>query len=372
MKINYEFKTLYAIGILLVISGHFGSQFLSIYKLIPYDSFHMPMFMFASGYFYSPHNVDNIQNVGRQIKKKIYRLVIPYYIWNVFYCFIGYMLNKYTVLNIKSGITDIKSFITEPFLKGLGSGYNCAAWFLIALFLVETIYIFFRFMVRKTKLNNEYMIIFFLLVIAASMIYLSKAGWVNIVSTLIIRTGYLLFWYGTGFFYKVKLEEITRKLNDWLVLMGDFGITVILRLTVEKGQDVRSIIYDAQFSPDVYYVFIRATLGIIFWLRICYIITPYLKNSKIMLYLANHTFSLMMHQGMAGLVINSLVRYIKPEIIDDVRYTTAIWSHFSSRNIVLLIYVVLIPIMILSIIYVYDMCKDKCLKLINYKLEASN
>lgn len=365
-KINYEFKILYVIGILLVISGHYGSYLLSVRKLFLYDTFHMPLFLFASGYFFKQKNANSIQSVCIHIKKKIFRLVIPYYLWNIVYCIVGYFLNQYTILTIESGITSPISFFTEPFLKGVGSGYNRAAWFLIALFLVETIYTFFRYFTKKIKLDNEYIIICFLFFIAVSSVCLSKVGWCNTINTMIIRTGYLLFWYGFGFFYKGIIESYTRKINNWIVLLIVLGIAVILKIFFEDEQNVKSIIFEAQFSPSVLHVFIRAAIGIIFWLRISYIITPYIKGNKFVLYIADHTFSLMMHQGMAGLLINSIIREITPSRIDDTLYTTEIWYHFSSgRNIYRFCYVILIPIIILIIVYIYELCKKELLKQFN-------
>lgn len=76
-KVNEEFKTVYAVGMLLIISGHFGSGMLTFHQLFPYDTFHMPLFMFVSGYFYKLENSQNISSVAAYVKKKFTRLIIP-------------------------------------------------------------------------------------------------------------------------------------------------------------------------------------------------------------------------------------------------------------------------------------------------------
>ena len=52
-KINYQFKILYAIGIVLVVANHCGSGGISLfYEFFPAYAFHVALFMFSSGYFY--------------------------------------------------------------------------------------------------------------------------------------------------------------------------------------------------------------------------------------------------------------------------------------------------------------------------------
>lgn len=51
-SINYDFKFLYAIGMILVVAGHCSNGGVSIFYdwFTPY-AFHLPLFIFASGYF---------------------------------------------------------------------------------------------------------------------------------------------------------------------------------------------------------------------------------------------------------------------------------------------------------------------------------
>jgi fucose 4-O-acetylase-like acetyltransferase len=59
-KVDYRFKIIYTIGIISVIASHLkgkGSIELNIQGWFPYRSFHMPLFMFSSGYFFKTKNV---------------------------------------------------------------------------------------------------------------------------------------------------------------------------------------------------------------------------------------------------------------------------------------------------------------------------
>ena len=66
-NIDYRFKILYAIGIIFVVSGHCGLPVQILTDWFPYYSFHLALFVFASGYFYKPENENHI---FRYIKKK--------------------------------------------------------------------------------------------------------------------------------------------------------------------------------------------------------------------------------------------------------------------------------------------------------------
>lgn len=50
---NYTFKLLYALGIIFICAGHCKNGGFSLfYEFFPPYSFHLALFMFASGYFY--------------------------------------------------------------------------------------------------------------------------------------------------------------------------------------------------------------------------------------------------------------------------------------------------------------------------------
>ena len=56
-NVNYTFKLLYAIGIVFVVAGHCPNLGYSHEtQMFPIYSFHMGLFMFVSGYFYTAKN----------------------------------------------------------------------------------------------------------------------------------------------------------------------------------------------------------------------------------------------------------------------------------------------------------------------------
>ena len=81
--VNLQFKLLSAIGIIIIVSGHcyHGGMELA-YNWFPPYSYNLALFVFISGYFYK---TDYEENIGKYIWKRTKRLLIPAYLWNIFY-----------------------------------------------------------------------------------------------------------------------------------------------------------------------------------------------------------------------------------------------------------------------------------------------
>ena len=82
--VDYRFKIIYAISMLSVISDHCrgkASIEFNIKGWFPYSSYHMPLFMFAAGYFFKQKNVDS---TFKYIIGKFKKLILRIYIYNFF------------------------------------------------------------------------------------------------------------------------------------------------------------------------------------------------------------------------------------------------------------------------------------------------
>ena len=130
-----------ALLIMLVVSGHMGGIFNLIgipYKgseIFPAYSFHMPAFIFISGYFFKLKNI----TFKEFLKGKISKLIIPYYIANIFYGFLTFFLKEANLFSNCKNLS-IKNIIIEPWLSGYQFNLNGPAWFVLFLFLVQSIY----------------------------------------------------------------------------------------------------------------------------------------------------------------------------------------------------------------------------------------
>lgn len=144
---------------------------------------------------------------------------------------------------------------------------------------------------------------------------------------LIVRVLYLLFWYETGYYYKLKVEKYDLCSNT--IYFSCCLIFQFILLGITRGNSV-SIVYNANYPFHPIITFLFAANGIAFWLRVSKILTPILNNNKAILYLGNHTFSVMMHHGFFLKIYNGLFfllyKYTNYCInFDPEKYRSSIW-----------------------------------------------
>ena len=61
---NYSFGILSCFGIIFMVMGHTECKFFELDGWFPYYSFHMPLFIFISGYFFSPKDTLDVIRTG--------------------------------------------------------------------------------------------------------------------------------------------------------------------------------------------------------------------------------------------------------------------------------------------------------------------
>ena len=74
---------------------HLSSIDFDIHGWFHYSSYHMPLFMFAAGYFFKEKNLNY---TTKYIFNKFKKLIIPTYLYNLFY---GFFLQFLKNLNLK-------------------------------------------------------------------------------------------------------------------------------------------------------------------------------------------------------------------------------------------------------------------------------
>ncbi|MGN0375971.1 MAG: acyltransferase family protein [Butyrivibrio sp.] len=265
-----EFKLLSMIGMMLVLCGHYSSKFLTMDGTFNYSTFHIPMFLFISGYFYSEEYAQSPQNLWLFSKKKIVHLMIPYFIWNIVYFIFAFCLQKFTSFNIYNFETfSWKTLLIRPFQLSDGAGYNVAAWFLMALFLCQLFYNAIIFLLKKIPKIQDIGGIALILfsAIAYFSVCLAQSDWNSDWKITICRTGYLVFYYNLGYIYKKYLEKYDNKINDIVVI----AVCIVINfLMINNWEDYGSSCYYMIFnnSVSVFYYMCRAIVGIYFWLRV--------------------------------------------------------------------------------------------------------
>ncbi len=130
---NEAFGILSAIAMVMIVAGHLGYNLMSVGELFPYYSFHVLLFMFISGYFYREKEEEHPITY---LKKKVKRLLVPYFIWNLIYGLIAWMLRLWGGMGMGESVS-FRTLFLEPFISGYQFIYNYSAWFVPALFVIE-------------------------------------------------------------------------------------------------------------------------------------------------------------------------------------------------------------------------------------------
>lgn len=138
------------------------------YNWFPPYSYNLALFVFISGYFYK---TDYEENIGKYIWKRTKRLLIPAYLWNIFY---GGMVAFLGLFGFTIGAKpDLYNLFVMPFVDGEAFQYNLGSWFVYPLFLVCIINVLFRKFLKLIHLDNEFIVL--IVYLAIGMIGINTA-----------------------------------------------------------------------------------------------------------------------------------------------------------------------------------------------------
>lgn len=322
-QFNKKMLILQAFAIILVVIGHRGgiqvfADWFSIY------SYHMPLFIFISGYFYKDENQNNI---FKFILKKIKNLVIPYYIWAFIYFFIILILKRFNLPTYSYDI-GFKMFFLEPWITGHQLGLNAAAWFVLSLFLVQVIYIIFR---RLSHLKNEWILTAIFIIIGGISVLFANEGYNEGIYLTIVRTGFLIQFYQIGYLYKKKIEN-KFKVNNLVY----FILLFIVQFLIIKmwGAKSFSAVFCNEFDHNnVFLPLLTSITGIMLWMKISELLLPILGENKLFNYIGKNTWTIMMHHQLVFYFINLgflfISNFIKLDAFNYDAFSTNMWYAYN-------------------------------------------
>lgn len=329
---NTKFLILQTIGIILVVLGHKGGINLFT-DWFPIYSFHMPLFMFISGYFYKTHNNDNLIYF---IKNKTKRLLIPYFVWNLIYGLIFTILTKMNIIDYSAQggkLLSLSTLFIIPWIHGHQFIFNLSTWFVLILFLVQISYAIFRKICTYIKVNNEYFFMVFFLFIGLTSVVLANKGYITSYKAPIIKVMFSLSFFHFGYLYKEKLE-IRDNLNN---ITYFFILFVIQSILLKKYVNLDfSVAWLTSFNHEnIFLPFLTSLTGILFWLRISKILVKSFEKNKIVEYIGSHTWDIMTHHIFVFFLINLLLYKISHYIGINFNYEsfkTNIWYTYVPIN----------------------------------------
>lgn len=273
-KDNRLIAILSVFGILLVVLGHSGFEeeiikqtYAGLHRWI--YSFHMPLFFLISGYLFAYTTSDFSKlDVGRLLKKKVRRLLFPYFVFGSILFVIKMLFSQFSYVDRDFSIVSYCTMFFVPQASYSTMGY---LWFLPALFLIFLVVgllCLLRINLRKNSQVAVVVIISFTLNILfphIQYLLLSEIFW------------YLPFFVG-GIWYQQNQEILERRL-----CLGSIGVCLLL-----GGLSIGEAVYfpSGIFIIKVVYVIV----GILFSISLCINVMKFCGNSKIPL--ANYTYSI--------------------------------------------------------------------------------
>ncbi len=295
---SVTFGVLSALAIIMIVAGHSGYDILSVGGLFPYYSFHVPLFMFISGYFYRE---EEESRPFAYLKRKAGRLLLPYFIWNVIYGIVAWALRAYGGFAMGEAIS-FKTLFVSPFLNGYQFIYHFAAWFVPVLFIVEVMNLCMRLLLRWLRINSEWLILIGTLAVGMLVVQFAIEGRVW---GLYKTPGRILFLYPCfqmGQFYKKKLEAWDT-LGNGPYFAAVFGIQVLLHLCC-NGLAYSSV-WCTGFANGPVIPYVTVVSGVAFWLRVSKILAPLCGAN--FLYLGRNSYAVMMHHIMAFMLVKAVL-----------------------------------------------------------------
>ena len=281
-----------ALGILFVIDSHVGPNFSSYLIIFPYDSFFMPMFAFISGYFFSEKHIQSWNHLYRYIFKKAFTLLVPYFLWIIFYGIVTALLRYFDLLEI--GQDSFIDLIHNIATGGTSFSFNDPSWFVPLLFCVVAGYGIIRKVFEKHWNHYTAMAIFALL--GAAVTALSRTDFRTNNTFMLLKIPAFLQYYHMAVLFREKLEKKFDKLHPILICSLAAAVNVILiciygkHIYIPMYATMGGYELNAPFVP-----LIAAIAGIAFWLKICKVLAPLLGHSKLLNFISDNTFFFMTH-----------------------------------------------------------------------------
>lgn len=352
---NITFGILSAIGIICVVMGHVGCTMLSFDNFFPYASFHIPLFFFISGYFYT-HKKE--KSVWRNVKQKIQKLLIPVYWISIFYYFITEILIVSFGFKLTAEPFSLQNILIDPWIHTQPSGFIPSAWFAISLLITEILHVFFQKGISFIPIKQKDYITLLLYIMLGNIIIIRGTNGLSDFIINIQKAILGLTFYQIGYMYKYYFESWDIKIPDNIY----FSVLLLIREILHYIYGWCSIAwYDLSDLNECFFLIILSAItGIMFWLRIARIFSPLVKENAYIIYLGKHTFSIMINHLFVIFLIQGFIGIIHLKFglfptFDISMYKTHVYYVFN-KNISIPLFLTMGSI---SVILLFEKIKDK-------------
>ena len=314
-----------AICIVLVVIGHYipdnsPDWYVAVHDII--YTFHMPLFMFASGYVY----IATVKDIpyGQFILKKLKRLMVPYFTTSIIVIYIKILTEgSMSVDNPVTAVSYLRMFYYPE------AGYFL--WFIWALWWMFVIIPLFR-------TRNARLILFFI----SLVLHYAPLPLTDVFCLAQFKNMLVFFMLGVIAFEYVKLHSFIKDFNikQSVVIVSLFVVCQYIRFSVEEQGIITSII-------DV----LLPYLGILFIVEIsktwCHV-AKLDKKSTIMLVAASSYVIYLLHTTFEGFT---------KAVFRKLPLDTDLWYIFSAEAIVVIAVGVIGPMLCFKVFKKYKLTR---------------
>ncbi len=315
---SYRMRILSVFAISFVVLGHINFQvsmpitlqeILTFQGWFPYYSFHLPLFLFISGYFFQdlPEDRACFPSLLRFIGKKIVKLLIPYYLFS------GLSLLFNTWLHTR-GFTFGDSFSLTDWLAGPWTSlyyvsFSTPAWYLPALFLAEVYFLPLRAVFRrlfKRSLLRETLLLAVTLAAGVAAVYCKETAAPSGTAVVYLRSVVMLFFMQVGALYRRHLEKHDTLKSGWYFLIV-FAAQLLLIVLSGNGRLSPGLYELKDMGKTGCVYFIGGLTGVMLWLRVSAIAASLPRQSGLLAFIGKNTKYIMGLHVFSWFLFNTLL-----------------------------------------------------------------
>ena len=303
--INTAMLLMQCIGIVAVVFGHAdlgGKDIPNFLNLaFPYYTWHMPFFIFISGYFFN-----RTAPAGGYILKKLKTHLLPALIVNAACGVFSMCIKAFELADYGRDIT-LRGLFVTPFTTGYQFYIDVSLWFVFALLVIE---ILACLMDRLVRGKGD--IVYLVLTLAASVYcchrcFYDHEGTRGEFYNAALRLGFLMFFFWLGVCYRRYAEKWVKKVLNYKTSLLIFAAQAIfLGLTEYVIRiNTRNMDFSKITMPDGFWVALVSPItATLFFLGICYTLAPYLEKSKTLVAFGRNTRYVMYYHQLLFVVFS--------------------------------------------------------------------
>ncbi len=293
-----------SMAIILVVYGHYGALPVTglLESYLPLYSFHMPLFLFISGYLFHDFAA---RDYGRFAWRKTKHLALPLLGWNIVYAGIVTILNWREVTNFLPPTQEVWTFhnlFIEPFLCGHQYQLNASTWFVGMLYVSLLVYGLFHLAFKRLP---EWASLIVYGGIAVAGLYgatLSHPYWV----ILPLHVSLALFFIHFGRCYALYIEPFLARWNGWWALIA----CLVLWFVVLRFGGTHYMMVWMNYDGCLITPLLAGAAGCMFWKKMSDGIARYVLPNKLERWISQGTWSVMTHHMFVRFLFNWVFVYL--------------------------------------------------------------